>query len=1032
MGGIGSKYDSQAKLGQYKYVTQRKDFLLLQCKSRQCVKMLILLAFFLAGNTVYSRTYYVKNGANGDGSSWNNASGVIQDMIDKAQLGDEVWIGKGTYYPSKKDYDYDYIEDSRKSFFMKDGVSIYGGFEGGENNKDERKIRDRDNDGTIDVWEFANETILSGDNDAIPDRWIWDEQNQKYIVTGNENNSNTVVNLGDKTEKEYLNTTIISSVTITGGNAYNGYKNGGGVVLFNNMILEKCEVKQNVATYSGGGVYGNGIVRHCNVHKNKNISTYGGAIDLTNGMIENSIAHQNEGIGITSYDGDLLIRKCEIYNNIGGGVSGAKEMSDCQIYNNINEWTHGGVVSGVSIVKRCNIYDNIGKSDGGGVSSGTFYNCEIYNNRSQKNGGGALSSVLYDCNIYNNNAQIDGGGVYGSTLYNCNIYSNYAEQDGGGAYRSTLYNCNVHSNYAQRDGGGISGGHTEQCRIYNNEAGNKGGGVYEGYIYTSNIYNNKANSYAGAYSNHGTSCTISHNISLDNTDNKGYFCNFILTGSGSSEVAGTYLALTDSYIQGEGNFLTTEKEIKFVKAPSFKGLAQTAAQLEELKNGDFRLLAGSSCIDVGGGETPVRDMDGLPRPMGTKKDVGAHEFIVTTSLPYANDFNESSSSIEANGYWVKGTLPGKNKPYIAFKGENYSDQNSEQSIITPLFEKVLSNRATFSYTLSAKFVNANMKEKLYVVMAYSDSKQIDTLAVYTNQSTVMENSVSHEIAGYCKNRNFYVLFIVEGDNPQDIIYWGITDLKVNKRDSEIEIIAEDNTVIYDGTPQKVNYQINDNRVDKSKAKVTYLLGEETVDRPIDAGVYTAIITIEDGSYYGASEVTLTINKAFQNIVWDQLISDLSQPSETPLKAKASSGLAVEYRSSAEEVAQIEKRDNTWVLVAKKAGEARITAAQSGNNNYNPAQSAIKTVTVKGGTTGIELPSVAKINVYPQPFTDYLIVENILPGDHIYLFDSLGHKYIEVAASEHFERINIPAVGKGIYFLVVQRNGIRITSITLIK
>ncbi len=79
---------------------------------------------------------YVKLAANGDGSSWANASGDLKAMINASQPGDQVWVAAGQYP----------VDGLR----MKEGVKIYGGFP----DTDNPTWADRD-------WK-ENETILDG------------------------------------------------------------------------------------------------------------------------------------------------------------------------------------------------------------------------------------------------------------------------------------------------------------------------------------------------------------------------------------------------------------------------------------------------------------------------------------------------------------------------------------------------------------------------------------------------------------------------------------------------------------------------------------------------------------------------------------------------------------------------------------------------------------------------------------------------------------------------------------------------------
>lgn len=84
------------------------------------------------------RIRYVKANGTGDGSSWANASGDLQKMIDELAVADapgEVWVAAGEYRPTTQ-----IIEGAQyaASFRMRDGINVYGGFAGTETSKADR------------------------------------------------------------------------------------------------------------------------------------------------------------------------------------------------------------------------------------------------------------------------------------------------------------------------------------------------------------------------------------------------------------------------------------------------------------------------------------------------------------------------------------------------------------------------------------------------------------------------------------------------------------------------------------------------------------------------------------------------------------------------------------------------------------------------------------------------------------------------------------------------------------------------------
>ena len=98
--------------------------------------------------------------------------------------------------------------------------------------------------------------------------------------------------------------------------------------------------------------------------------------------------------------------------------------------------------------------------------------------------------------------------------------------------------------------------------------------------------------------------------------------------------------------------------------------------------------------------------------------------------------------------------------------------------------------------------------------------------------------------------------------------------------------------------------------------------------------------------------TLTIEKATQEIVWEQDLSEVALGDQVELTATATSGLAIEYQFAENNFFSIYESNGKVYLDCSGVGKVVIKAIQNGNKNYHAATRVNKTLVVTD-PSGIE-------------------------------------------------------------------------------
>ena len=173
------------------------------------------------------QVFYVKPVASGtgDGSSWSNAAGDLQGAIDNLAIycgQTEIWVATGIYKPSRDhNGDQNPADPRTKTFTIKAGIKLYGGFAGTENHPIERDIP-------------GNPTILSGD---LNDNDVITGTGASLSITGNDENVYRVA---------VSHAEVLDGFTISGGNG----TEGGGLLFAGNKMYN-CTFYANSASQGG-------------------------------------------------------------------------------------------------------------------------------------------------------------------------------------------------------------------------------------------------------------------------------------------------------------------------------------------------------------------------------------------------------------------------------------------------------------------------------------------------------------------------------------------------------------------------------------------------------------------------------------------------------------------------------------------------------------------------------------------------------------------------------------------------------------
>ncbi len=547
---------------------------------------LIVLLICGAPLATYADTWRVNAGSlpGGDGKTWTSPFKDLQDGLESAQPGDEIWVAGGEYKPDRG------TGDRSRSFRIGAGVSLIGGFAGWEQSVEQRDL---------DLYQTVLSGDLNGDDSPLQcaefsdccrehEEATCDDAACLAIVCENE-----PVCCNGFLDQWYAQCALAAAnycCEIGGRNSCeNSYHvvefvdlNIGGVIPLDGFTIRGAyDVVQRDGAVTGSGIY----------------AWHAHAMEIRNCRFEN-----NTPYGVWWDQGvDVRFSNCTFVNNAERGVRAFTlfaDISDCVFDSN----GYGGIQGAQVDLK-------ISRSD-------------FVNHRFRAEAVLADSTVHLSDSSFRNNK---GTGVYvfsGGVAFvdHCRFAHNGA---GGGGGRAQVHNSLFVGN--SPNAWVISGvGVFENCMI----AGGSDRGIEAGHatLYLSN-----------------SSVVGNSGLGINLSDSTVHIRNSILWGNGSSSIpsesdqirtafGNNAVDIADSIVEGWtgdlGGFGNFGADPLFRNPLGIDGVAGT-------EDDDWQLLPGSPAINAGAvdfqpeeGET---DLDGHARVLCGRVDIGAYEFGVGDS-----------------------------------------------------------------------------------------------------------------------------------------------------------------------------------------------------------------------------------------------------------------------------------------------------------------------------------------------------------------------------------------------------------------
>ncbi|MDY6905450.1 MAG: right-handed parallel beta-helix repeat-containing protein [Thermodesulfobacteriota bacterium] len=542
----------------------------MQHKGGRLLRRFRLTVFVVFGNLaimlmvwppVFAATIYVDAGTGdgGDGTSWEAAFNSLEDGLNAAVSDDQIWVAAGVYIPEKRKC----ADNARgKAFQLKNGVEVYGGFNGDETTLDGRdwelnqtvlsgELGDDpdtvDADGNNCYHVFYHPPALGLDNTAVLDGFViqdgvalfepddWDFPENAYGT----DDFHKLVGAGIYNEQAVP---TIRNCTFTAGKAFGG----GGICNFSaSPVIQNCNFTENLTMF-GGGI--------CNLESSAPVIE---ACIFSDNIANGSVADTTgRGGCIYNESSAPTVTDCEFNNNAavyGGGIyemDSTSTLSACDFTDNLAIYGGGmcNVASSSPTVMDCIFKENVamgsfndGTGCGGGVysesASPLYTDCIFMRNIAVA--GGAMANwessatVARECRFLGDGAVVGGGTItFNATAVFINsVFTGNQAELGGGQYNEqstlSLINCTIAGNEAHAGdqmaetglGGGLLNVNADvditNCILWENQADTDGAEIHNEYANTIVSNSNIHNGFFGGVWDSGLGSHNGNNIASD-------------------------------------------------------------------------------------------------------------------------------------------------------------------------------------------------------------------------------------------------------------------------------------------------------------------------------------------------------------------------------------------------------------------------------------------------------------------------------------------------------------------------------------